>query len=335
VKSRAYFLLRLFLLIFVGLQTANFVTLSAQVDKNSSTQKAKNTIDEKLKLLRQQGFIYLQSGSWLEAKVFFDQVLDKLPDDYFSLYGSGVALYNLGRIAEAETAIQKAADILSVSKENNEILADSLVLSAVILAGQKQTGRAIEELQKAVSLAPQNFDANLSLGRAYFGNSDLVNAVRFFQKAVSLKTDNLQARFFLATALERRGSFPEALKEYREVVKLNDNYAEGHLGLGVLLINLEGPKSAEGLNALQKAVSLKGNLYEARLTLGKTLVKLNRAEEAIEHLKIATQIAPNNPEPHYQLALAYRKTGKQTEAANEMEIVKTIHENRRRVSSKQ
>jgi Flp pilus assembly protein TadD len=102
------------------------------------------------------------------------------------------------------------------------------------------------------------------------------------------------------------------------------------LGLGVLLIKTEGDKSEKGLAALQRAVFLNPNMYEAQITLGKTLIKLNRASESILNLQKAAELAPGNPEPHFQLAIAYRKLGKKEEAEAENSIVKRIHESRRK-----
>lgn len=321
----------LVLAMLFGLNTFSFVSVSAQVNKNVSQKQ----IQKDLNLLRQKGFGFLQRKNWSEANIIFEQALAKFPNDYVSLYGNGLALFNLRQIKKADENLIKAIDVITKDQTANQrILVDSYVLSAVISATQKQNSVAIEKLLKAVKIAPKHFDANLTLGRAYFGNGDIANAVKYFQEAVKIKPSNLQARFFLATSLERIGSLQVALEQYREVVKINSNYAEGNLGLGVLLINLEGTDSVEGLNALKKAVELKGNLYEARLTLGKTLVKLNRSAEAIEHLQKAVELAPNNPEPHYQLALAYRKSGKKAEAAEQMKIVKSIHAARRGVSSK-
>ena len=45
--------------------------------------------------------------------------------------------------------------------------------------------------------------------------------------------------------------------------------------------------------------------------------------------KRAAELAPTNPEPHYQLALAYRRLGLNDKAVAETAIVKRIHETRR------
>jgi Flp pilus assembly protein TadD len=104
--------------------------------------------------------------------------------------------------------------------------------------------------------------------------------------------------------------------------------AEGHLGLGVLLLK-RSTKREEGIKELQLALQLDPNLYEARVTLGRALISMGRSDEAIEHLRRAAELAPDNPEPHYQLSLAYRRLGNKDQSAAESAIVKRIHNGRR------
>lgn len=288
------------------------------------------TLDE----IRKTGFSYLQKGNWESAQKIFENALSIAPQDALSLYGNSLALFNLNRQQEAMIPVEKAAEILTKSKENNSLLADCLVLSAVISAVQNQNLTAIAKLEKAIALVPNHFDANFSLGRAYFGSGEIDKSVNSFKKAVAIRPNDARSHFYLATALERAGNTPEALAEYQKVLEISPNNADGNLGLAVLLLKTEGDKSEKGLAALQKAVSLNPNLYEAQITLGKTLIRINRANEAIKPLQKAAELAPNNPEPHFQLSIAYRRLGKKAEAEAENAIVKKIHESRRGVENK-
>ena len=92
---------------------------------------------------------------------------------------------------------------------------------------------------------------------------------------------------------------------------------------------LSHPEVAGALKELGRALEINPNLYEARVTLGRALVARGRAAEAVEHLRRAAELAPGNPEPHYQLSLAYRRLGRKEEAAAESDIVRRIHESRR------
>jgi protein O-GlcNAc transferase len=52
--------------------------------------------------------------------------------------------------------------------------------------------------------------------------------------------------------------------------------------------------------------------------LAVTLSALNRPQEALEALKETCRLAPQDPESHYKLALAYNETGNLKEAAGEL-----------------
>jgi Flp pilus assembly protein TadD len=113
------------------------------------------------------------------------------------------------------------------------------------------------------------------------------------------------------------------------LIRTNPGSAEGHLGFGVLLTKIEGGKSAQAIVELSKAVELKSDLYEARVALGKAFIRAGRFQEAIPHLDVAASLAPGNPEPHYQLGLAYRRLGNSAAAASAAARVNEINASRR------
>lgn len=286
------------------------------------------------------GFALIRVGRFEQATQVFRGIIKAVPNDELALYGNALSLFNLKRLNEAEgiarTAIKEAGVKLAEKKQDEQSLSlvkknttDNLVLLAVIVAVKGDNAAALNYLQQAVEYSPDNFDAQFSLGRAYYGNGDLASAVKSFQKAIALQPKNENALFFLATTLERLGEDASALSVYKNLVIISPNNADGYLGVGMLLLKLEGDKSVEGQTALRRAISLNADLYEARVSLGRALVKMNKADEAIEHLRKAAQLKPDNPEPHYQLALAYRKLGKNTEANEEFNLVKKINESRR------
>lgn len=280
------------------------------------------------------GGALLKSGRFSEAVDLFSALAEKKPNDPNMLYGLALATFNVGRAPEAEPLARRAVDLAMRMSGTNDAdrvqrSADALVLLAVILAVRGDDAAALKAVQQAVGLAPEHFDAQLALGRALFGMGDTAGAIRAFQAAKLLQPTNTQALFFLATALERSGDIKAALAAYRELIAVKPDMPDGHLGLGVLLLKRGGDEAAEGLNALERALQISPNLYEARIALGKALISRGRWNYAVEHLVRAAALAPDNPEPHYQLSIAYRRLGRKEEAANEAAIVKRIHESRR------
>lgn len=296
---------------------------------------------ERVAFAREIGFALLAASRFEDAWSVFKAMLDAAPQDERALYGGALALFNLRRLEESERLARAAyasargnpdetiAPKRRANAEANRHASDALVLLGVILAVKGDGAGALKAVEESVALSPDNFDAQFALGRARFGTGDPAGAALAFRTAVRLRTNDAQARFFLATALEGAADYEGALAAYRELLTVRPESAEGHLGLGALLTKLGGERTEEGIQELQRAVTINGDLYEARITLGRALLRTNRAQEAVEHLQRAALLAPNNPEPHYQLAQAYRRLGKRAEAERENQIVKEIHSARR------
>jgi tetratricopeptide (TPR) repeat protein len=275
-----------------------------------------------------------------EAYQLFAALLGKWPHEPQALYGAALAAFNLGRPIEAEPLARAASETYRAEvggKDGTKLIrasqpfsgADALVLLAVIQGARGEDTEALKSVERAVALAPEHFDAQFTLGRALYGVGDSVAAVRAFRSALKLRPDDARALFFLATALESAGDTDAALAAYVDLTQRKPTSPQGHLGLGVLLIKRGGSDAEKGIVELRTAVRIDPNQYEAQVTLGRALLTQKLLPESIEHLKRAAELAPLNPEPHYQLALAYRRLGLNDKAVAETAIVKRIHETRR------
>jgi tetratricopeptide (TPR) repeat protein len=292
---------------------------------------------------RALGVELLNASRFEEAAQLFAALRLAAPDDPAGFYGGALALFNLRRVDEAEplarAAVEKAPTFSTEkTPERNTVarvpktfasLADSLVLLGIVLAVKGDNAGALAAVTRAVSLAPNNFDAQFALGRALYGGGDPTGAARAFRAAAAIKPADLQAKFFLATALERAGDDAAALGAYKELVAAAPGMAEGHLGVGVLLVKRNGEDLNEGIRELEQALTINERLYEGQVALGRALIRTGRVADSVAPLKRAAELAPENPEPHYQLAIAYRRLGQKAAADAESAIVKKIHAARR------
>lgn len=289
--------------------------------------------DEKLlSEARNLGFVLLRQGRFMEASKLFPLLAQATPRDYLAWYGAALAALNLRQLDDAERFVRQAQELATIAAKTapdaKHAVVDAAVLRALIVAVKGDNNAALQLLREAVVLQPEHFDAQFALGRAYYGAGDALNAAQAFRRALALQPDSPKARFFLATALERAGDEAGALEEYRILATRQPNLVEGHLGLGVLLVK-SGAGLAEGIKELSRAVALNGDSYEARVVLGRALLQDNRPAEAVAHLQKAVELAAGNPEPHFQLAQAYRRLGRKDEAAAQFAIVRQIHAARR------
>jgi tetratricopeptide (TPR) repeat protein len=297
------------------------------IERVRSSGKDQATISRGLGI----GNMLLQARRYAEAVQLFKALAEKQSENPIVIYGYALATFNTGKPVDAEPWAQRAVALANVINDPDrpQRVANALVLLAVIQAVQKNDAAALKSLQQAVALAPNHFDAQLSLGRLLFGMGDNTGAIKAFQTAATLQPQNPQVLFFLATTLERSGDSENALTTYRKLVTLHPKIFEGHLGLGVLLLKRGSSDTEEGVKELTRALEINPNVYEARVSLGRALIAIGNPLAALEHLERAAQLAPDNPEPHYQLSLAYRRLGRKDEAAAQAQIVKRIHESRR------
>src|SRR5258706_10781855 len=128
----------------------------------STGQTAAQTADPKrrdLDEIKKKGLEYLRAGDWESANSAFENALAISPSDGVSLYGKALALFNLKRIGEADKNLEVLFRVVASAGDNDQLLTDSLVLSAIISAVEKNSAAAIEKLEKAANLVPAHFDA--------------------------------------------------------------------------------------------------------------------------------------------------------------------------------
>jgi tetratricopeptide (TPR) repeat protein len=273
-----------------------------------------------------------------EAYELFAALLEKLPGEPTALYGAALASFNVGRPTEAERLAQAAVDVYlagadnavkSMTAERRQRAADSLVLLAIVLGARGDDDHALKTVERAVQLAPNNYDAQFTLGRALYSVGNSAGAAKAFGAALKIKPDDARALFFLATTLEAAGETEAASSAYTELARRHPNAPEGHLGLGVMLVKRGGADVSRGIEELRTTIRLDPNQYEAQVNLGRALLTQKLPAESITHFQRAAELWPGNPEPHYQLAIAYRRLGFNDKAIAETAIVKRIHESRR------
>lgn len=90
----------------------------------------------------------------------------------------------------------------------------------MVLRGQGQFPKAIEQMEKAIALMPQGFDRRYNpvamrcaLGEALVANSQPARAVDTLTQAVSLNAKNAQAHYLLALALAAQGGTDNAAQQ--------------------------------------------------------------------------------------------------------------------------
>lgn len=149
------------------------------------------------------------------------------------------------------------------------------------------------EYQKALALAPGDAAALLGLATAYLSNNKLDEAMQAAQAALAQQPDDPELNLVIAEALQGKNEYAQA-----------ESY-------------------------LLKSLSAKPQiLSRVHAELGKVYAETGRTQEAIAQLKLG-EASDENGSIEFMLSRLYRKVGDNQAAAQALERMKTIREQRR------
>jgi tetratricopeptide (TPR) repeat protein len=183
-------------------------------------------------------------------------------------------------------------------------------------------------------------------------------ASRMSQQLAATAPDSSQAQRLEAEAFESQGKWDEAAGIYRGILKQNPKADGIHYRLGQVLISKAGingpvdeakaefqkeleidPRSApsefvlgelarragqwdEAARHFTRASQIDVGFAEAYLALGMSLAGGGKFADAVAPLKEYVRLVPGDPTGHYQLAIAFSRTGDQAGAEREMALQK-------------
>jgi len=130
---------------------------------------------------------------------------------------------------------------------------------AFLLRGRKKKDRsaasALEDLQRACQMDPQNFEAHLEMGRILTGMKKYREAILSYEMAIYIDPKSPDAHFNLGYLYLMKKAYVMAAEEFEKVVKLKPQYLEdAYFNLG--LSYLKAGERKRALKAFKHALRL-------------------------------------------------------------------------------
>jgi Flp pilus assembly protein TadD len=231
------------------------------------------------------GKILLDRDDWERASRYLKKSLQFREENDQAHLFLGFAYRKLGQPEQAETEFIQAAELNPRSDVNAYFAGHQLLIDVKFEA-------ALPYLYKAVKLNPRNASAYRALGAAqvHLGNYGLAES--YYRKALEAVADPGSAE------------------------------PGPYLDLAfILLLGHDPAKVQEGLKLALSGEKLQPNSSEAHYLVGKALMKMGRAKEAVRELETAARLNPADSKAHFQLALAYDQLGQKEKARAERQAL--------------
>jgi tetratricopeptide (TPR) repeat protein len=258
------------------------------------------------------------------------------------------ALAEAGHCAEALPQLKRVSRRLEDKELERQVGLDGLHCTMTL----NQFDQALDFLQMLGREFPHDPEVLYVSIHAY---SDL--AARKSQELAQTAPQSAEAHELNAEALEEQGKWDQAEKEYRWILQQNPKAPGIHFRIGRLLLSKPdpGPSAAseakqefqqeleidpsnagaeyvlgelarqgqawdEAVAHFSRAAKLDAAFGDAFLGLGESLAAAKKFADAILPLQTAVRLQPQNPATHYNLAIAYSRTGRKQDAEREFAI---------------
>jgi tetratricopeptide (TPR) repeat protein len=166
------------------------------------------------------GNVYLLQNNADSAKIYYQKGLAGSEGARLNNIGLGLIDLDNGNAAAAEEKFALATKDLR-KKDIEEYI---FIGRAYTFSANPDYKKALEYLNKAKLVNPQDAQLNLALGNAYFGDKNQNEAYSAYRNAYSIDNTLIRAKMQLGVLLKGAKAYTEAIKAFDEVIAINANY---------------------------------------------------------------------------------------------------------------
>jgi tetratricopeptide (TPR) repeat protein len=261
----------------------------------------------------------------LAAKGRCQEALPALKQTISRPYAKGVSEKDL----EYRTAMATAKCAMSLNQAQTAVNAlfllkrdfprDPEVLYITTQYFGELASRASQELARE---APGSYQAHELEAEAFESQGRWAEAAAEYQKILDQNANVSGIHFRLGRVALSKGeseaNTAEAKKEFEQELKIDPSNAAAEFSLGE--IARRAGQWDDAIAHFSTASKIDTGFAEAYLALGMSLASAQKFLEAIPPLEKYVKIVPEDPAGHYQLAIAYDRTGRKESAAKEMQL---------------
>jgi tetratricopeptide (TPR) repeat protein len=214
--------------------------------------------------------------------------------------------------------------IPSVNAQNSEEDVISLNSKALEAINQGRYQEAIEYLDGALAIDPNDVNALYLKGTALSSLGMNQEAIEYFDRVLAIDPNDVDALTNKGVTLGSLGMNQEAIEYFDRVLAIDPNNIFALYNKGVALYNLG--RYQEAIEYYDRVLAIDPNYVDALNNKGTALGELGRYEEAITYFDQVLSIDPNYRQAALNKGAALGNLGRHQEAAQYFETSSSIQE---------
>ncbi|MEO6951347.1 MAG: tetratricopeptide repeat protein [Polyangia bacterium] len=255
--------------------------------------------------------LYRHDGNRARTLELVQKALEARPYDIEARLSYGELLWEGGDLDPAKAQLEQV-----LAAQPNNISARRTL--ALIYAAKGQTQDLQSELEKVAELSPDDIDIRLDLASAYQRTGALDKAIFAYEEVIRRQPKNAIAWKFVGDCYRRKGEPDKAVTAYQRVMKLSPEDPRPYFLLGAAYEESGQDVKAEAV--FQEAQQFHRYLGEAWVNLGGIAYRRGDLSKAFWYLSRAVQRAPMRPKAHYNYALVLSAKKDRERALDELKV---------------
>lgn len=229
------------------------------------------------------------------------------------VFVQGLLTAHLGEKAEALRLLAQA-DGYGFPPLDSPLMA----LAADCLHELKEYALAAQAYKEIVKRLPNNAQARLRLGVSLYSSGQLGPAEKELEQALHLASRLPYANYHLGAVLFEQKRIDEAQVHLERELALDPRCDRCMAKLAHIAYLKGDDRQCESW--LAKAAALDSDHVETNLVYGMLANRAGRHDQAIRHLSRVVEQSPDSSKAHYQLAIAYKRSGNAEKAREHMDV---------------
>jgi tetratricopeptide (TPR) repeat protein len=266
-------------------------------------------------LLTAEANVQVRSGQREQAAATLKRALELDPKQPEALWG---AARLAGAVGDWKQAVALLKRLLKSAPPSSEVL-QSLVYASTQDNDLQTAHDAALDLQE---LEPDSLESVLVMSAVLIQGLHFGEAEALVQKALPRFPNDKRLQYAAGMAEFKLGKIDEAQAYLKAALGQGAADADVHYTLGQ--IAAQRGDVAAAAEQMESALAVNPKKTEVLTSLGQFYLQLNQVDKAKAMLEQAVTLAPDNAQNHYQLAMAYRRSGMNAEAQEQMKLFQQL-----------
>jgi len=248
----------------------------------------------------------------LDQFLIVDKELATFPGSQFF---TGIESFRLGKFSEAEQALH-----LATQQSSNDSRCWFWLARTEFALSHETEGKAA--LDEALRIAPDDPSSLYFRALAYMSDQDLARSEAILIKLVEKYPQVPEFHQSLGTVYYMEAELDKAQSEYKSQLAIDPHNPQALSMLGVIL--LDRGQAPAAIPYLEQGLDANPRISFLQRKMGQALSAADRPQDAIQHLKEAIALDPQDATAHYLLWKVYSELHQAQDAATELEAFRKL-----------